>query len=91
MKRDTGNMGRRMTIQQRRVLLERIRAEVERVVEEIHATAASLASVRASDRVSEADRATLGLIGEAQRCQQLELTRLYGEYESLAFKSRPVA
>ena len=91
MKRDRGNMGRRMTLEQRRVLLERIRAEVEGVVEEIQATAASLASVRASDRVSEAERATLGLIGEAQRCQQLELARLYGEYESLALRAKPGA
>ena len=81
-----------MTLEQRRALLERIRWEVERVVEEIQATAASLEAVKTrGGALSDVERATVGLIGDEQRRQQLELARLYGEYEALAFRPGPAA
>src|SRR5687767_13434453 len=88
-RRELGRVGRRMTLEQRRVLLERIRQEVEGVVEDIQATAASLGVVVDKEReVGATERATLNLLWEEQRRQQLELMRLYGEYASLAFRPR---
>ena len=86
---DRGRVGRRMTLEQRRVLLERIRKEVEGVVEDIQATAASLEAVGGKEReAGPTERATMSLIFEEQRRQQLELARLFGEYDSLAFRPR---
>src|SRR5688500_13343733 len=85
--REPGRVGRRMTLQQRRALLERIRREVESVVEDIQATAASLGAVGDHAReVSPTERTTLTLLWEEQDRQRLELMRLSGEYESLAFR-----
>ena len=76
-----------MTLEQRRVMLERIRREVEGVVEDIQATAASLGAVSTREsELSLTERATLRLIVDEQWRQQLELTRLYGEYNSLTFR-----
>ena len=84
-----GPAGRRMTLEQRRVLLERIRKEVEDVVEDIQATAASLEAVADKEpETGSSGRATVTLIWEQQRRHQLELARLYGEYDSLAFRPR---
>jgi hypothetical protein len=84
-----GLVGRRMTLEQRHVLLERIRKEVEGVVEDIQATAASLGAAADKERmVGATERATLNLIWEEQQRQRLELERLYGEYDSLAFRRR---
>ena len=79
---------RQITVAQRRVLLDRIRAEVEEVVEDITATAASLSASHPGQRgATPADLATVRLIEDEQRRQQLELTRLFGEYESLTIRA----
>lgn len=84
---ERGTVGRRVTLEQRRALLERIRADVANVVEDIVATSATLSAVGETERVATpADRATVRLIEAEQRRQQLELARLYGEYDSLAFR-----
>ena len=85
---ERGRVGRRMTLEQRRVLLQRIRREVEGVVEDIQATAASLGAAGGTGNVGATERATLHLIWEEQQRQRLELERLYGEYDSLAFRRR---
>jgi hypothetical protein len=82
-----GNVARRITLAQRRVLLRRIRAEVAGVVEEIEGTAESLRAIGGAAReATETDRATMRLIESEQRRQQMELRRLFGEYESLALR-----
>ena len=78
-----GHRAARMT-KERRALLERIRREVEVVVEDIQATATSLESLDAESReAGPTERATLRLIREEQQRQQLELARLHREYDSL--------
>ena len=85
---DRGHLGRRITLAQRRVLLQRIRDEVAGVVEDITATAASLNAIYGTERTATpTERATMRLIEDEQRRHQLELTRLYAEYQSLAFRS----
>ena len=70
-------------------LPERIRREVESVVEDIQATAASLGTVGDDAReVGPTERTTMTLLWEEQERQRLELMRLSGEYESLAFRRR---
>ena len=87
--RDQGYAARRMTLAQRRVLLERIRRDVEGVVEDIQAAAASLEAVGGESREARpSDRAMMQLIWDEQQRQQLELLRLYGEYRSLTFQRR---
>jgi len=79
-----------VTLQQRRVLLERVRAEVERVVEEISATAETLRAIGAGGTggapTTETERAALRLLHDEQLRLQLELARLTGEYEALALR-----
>src|SRR5687768_11855797 len=88
-RRDEGRVARRITLEQRRVLLERIRRDVAGVVEDIQASAASLEAVGVKSReVSAAERAMIQMIGQEQQRQQLELVRLYGEYRSLVFPRR---
>ena len=85
-----GNVARRITLAQRRVLLQRIRGEVARVVEEIEGMAESLRSIDAVRReLTAADRDVLRLFDIEQRRQEAELRRLCGEYESLALRQRP--
>ncbi len=85
--RDRGSVGRRITLAQRQLLLQRIRDEVAGVVEDITATAASLRTMYATQHKATAtERATMRLIEGEQRRHQLELTRLYGEYQLLAFR-----
>jgi hypothetical protein len=69
------------------VLLQRIRDEVAGVVEDIEATAASLRSVRPTGKqATPTEQAAVRLIRAEQHRQQMELSRLYAEFESLAFR-----
>ena len=82
-----GAVGRKVTLQQRRILLERLRADVARVVEDVEAATASLRAVAEEKQPRTAtETATLRLLEAEQRRNQLELRRLYQEYEGLAFR-----
>jgi hypothetical protein len=81
-----------VTLQQRRVLLERLRAEVADVVEDVEATAATIRAVaERSQPLSPAEELAMRLIQDQQRVQQLELVRISAEYESLVLRSRATA
>jgi hypothetical protein len=85
-----GGVGRRLTLQQRQALLERIRAEVAAIVEDVEAAAETIRIITTTHRApTQLEQAALQLVGAEQRRQQLELTRLYQEYESVAFRVAP--
>lgn len=85
-----GSVARRVTLAQREALLQRLRLEVESVVEDIQATAESLRGITDVTREpTSTERSTMRLIEDEQRRQQMELARLFGEYESLALRRAP--
>ena len=91
--REQGRVGLGMTIEQRRVVLEGIRREWAGVGEDIEATAATLGVVGSGNEPREAglaERATLQLLWDEQLRQQGELTRLFGECDSLMVPGRLV-
>ena len=87
-----GSVARRITLAQRDALLKRLRAEVDGVVEEIQAIAESLRAIDAAKHdPTQTELATLHLLRDEQQRQQLELRRLFGEYETLALRRAPSA
>jgi len=83
-------VGRRVTLRQRQALVERIRAEVAAIVEDVEAAAETIRVISAGARPpTPLEQTALRLAGEAQRRQQLELVRLSREYESVAFRVAP--
>lgn len=91
-KQKRGAVGRRVTLQQRQALLERIRAQVAAVVEDVEAAAETIRVISAGSRPpTQLEQAALQLVGAQQRRQQLELVRLCDEYESVAFRVAPTS
>jgi hypothetical protein len=83
-------VGRRITLERRQALVERIRAEVAAIVEDVEAAAETIRVISSGSRApTPFEQTALQLVGEQQRRQQLELVRLSREYESVAFRIAP--
>src|SRR5687768_1317986 len=74
----------KVTLEQRRVLLQRLRREVEEVVEDLNGTAETMRVISISEHRSRTEQATARLIEDEQARLRGELMRLWGEYETLS-------
>ncbi len=78
-----------VTLEQRHVLLERLRREVGDVVEDLTGTAETMRVLSAPERRTPREEATARLISSEQTRLREELVRLWGEYETVAARAAP--
>lgn len=76
----------RVSLRQRKVLLERLRREVGAVVEDLTGTAETMRVVSPPGRRTATERAAVKLVMLEQVRLRGELARLWGEYETLALR-----
>ncbi|HET7771742.1 MAG TPA: hypothetical protein VFN74_23415 [Chloroflexota bacterium] len=66
------------------MLLQRLRREVEEVVEDLNGTAETMRVLSVAERRSRAEQAAARLIEDEQARLRGELMRLWGEYDTLS-------
>ena len=82
----TARAGRKLkvTLEQRRVLLQRLRREVEEVVEDLTGTAETMRVLSVAEQRSRAEQVAARLIEDEQARLRGGLMRLWGEYDTLS-------